>query len=356
MSQTLTLPTGATRTTDTTPTRIRTAVSLYSLQDSYARGRLDLRGALEFVADTGAEGVELISDQMITGTPFPTDETVAGWHSALEASGLEPVCNDIFINSTIYRNRTLRVPEQVELLKRDLDVSKRLGFDLVRLVSDTSPEVTEAALPYAEKIGVTMALEIHAGMSFQGTLTRQWIEMMRRVQSERLGLVVDLGIFCHRHPMVSTDYFRTIGLSPAVAEKIDELYTTHGDTLRLFSDSSDHGMNFPPELTALFRSPVDGEYAFFSTGYENTPLDVLDEYVPYIRHIHGKFFEMLPDGTEYSIDYPAILTRLNQLGYDGYIASEYEGNRFTPIDQPVDDQGQVRAHQAMLAAHLNDGK
>jgi len=51
-----------------------------------------------------------------------------------------------------------------------------------------------------------------------------------------------------------------------------------------------------------------------------------------------------------------VITRLNQLGYDGYIASEYEGNRFTPIDAPVDDQGQVHAHQAMLAAHLNDGK
>ncbi|QGF23424.1 sugar phosphate isomerase/epimerase family protein [Raineyella fluvialis] len=336
--------------------QIKTAVSLYSLQDSYARGRMDLAGALAFVADTGAQGVELISDQMITGTPFPTDETVATWRTALDASGLQPVCNDIFINSTIYRNRTLRVPEQVELLKRDLDVSKRLGFDLVRLVSDTSAEVTEAALPYAEQIGVTMALEIHAGMSFQGSLTREWIEMMKRVQSERLGLVIDFGIFCDRHPRISTDYFRSIGLTPAVADKVNDLYEANGDTRRIFGTSFGHGMNFPEELTSLFRSPIDGEYAFFSTGYENTPLDVLDEYLPYTRHFHGKFYEMLPDGTEYSIDYPTILTRLNRLGYDGYIASEYEGNRFTPIDQPVDDQGQVRAHQAMLAAHLNDGK
>lgn len=65
---------------------------------------------------------------------------------------------------------------------------------------------------------------------------------------------------------------------------------------------------------------------------------------------------MLPDGSEYSIDYPKILSRLNRLGYDGYVSSEYEGNRFVPVDRPVDDQGQVRAHQAMLAAHLNDGK
>lgn len=335
--------------------QIKTSVSCYSLQDSYARGRLDLPGILDFIASTGSQGVELISDQMIKGTPFPSEETVAVWRGALEKSGLAPVCNDIFINSTIYANRTLRVPEQVELLKRDLDVSKLLGFDVVRLVSDTSPEVTLAALPYAEQVGVTMALEIHAGMSFSSPVSARWIEMMKKVQSPYLGLVIDFGIFCERHPRVSTNYFKSIGLSPAVADKIDELYAANGDTLHAFG-SFGHRTEFPEELTSLFRSPVDGEYSFFSTGYENTPLAALDEHLPYIKHFHGKFYEMLPDGTEYSIDYPKIIARLNQLGYDGYISSEYEGNRFVPVDEPVDDQGQVRAHQAMLAAHLNDGK
>jgi sugar phosphate isomerase/epimerase len=335
--------------------RISTAVSMYSLQDSYARGRLDLAGALDFVASTGAEGVELISDQMIPGTPHPSEDTVTAWRRALDASGLRPVCNDVFLNSTLYANRTLRVPEQVAMLEHELDVSKRLGFDLVRLVSDTSAEVTLAALPHAERIGVSMALEIHAGMSFQGVKTRQWIEMMRSTQSAHLGLVVDLGIFCHRHPRVSTEYFRGLGLTPAVAEAIDTIYAEHGDTLRVFSDGAG-GMVFPEDLTALFRGPVDAEYAFFSTGYENTPLDVLDEHAPYLRHVHGKFFEMLPDGTEHSIDYPAVLARLNSIGYDGAVACEYEGNRFAPIDAPVDDQGQVAAHQRMLAAHRDEGK
>lgn len=335
---------------------IKRAVSMYSLQDSYARGRLDLAGVLDFVREVGATGVELISDQMITGTPHPSEETVRRWRTLLEASGLEPVCNDIFINSSLYANRTLRPSEQVDLLKAELDVSKRLGFDLVRLVSDTSPEVTEATLPYAERLGVTMALEVHAGMSFGGTLTAQWIDMMRRAQSEYLGLVVDFGIFCDRHPRVSTNYFRSIGLTPAVAAKVEALYLEHGDTLRLFAEGGDHGMNFPPELTSLFRGPVDGEYSFFSTGYESTPLDVYDRYHPYVKHFHGKFFEMTDEGVEYSIDYPSILAHLNRLGYDGYIASEYEGNRFVPVDEPVHDLEQVRRHQAMLAAHLNDGK
>ncbi|GAA3340180.1 hypothetical protein GCM10017714_18850 [Curtobacterium pusillum] len=333
---------------------IKTSVSLYSLQDSYARGRLDVPGALQFVASTGATGVELISDQMITGTPFPSDETVKRWRAALEASGLAPVCNDIFINSTIYRNRTLRVDEQVELLKREVCVSKQLGFDLVRLVSDTSPEVTEATLPYAESIGVTMALEVHAGMSFTSPLTRRWIEMMRRAQSDRLGLVIDFGIFCDRVPRVSKDYFLSIGLNPQVGEKVDELYAREGDTLHAFgSGFGGEGSMFPAELSDLFRGEVDSEYSFFSTGYENTPLEVLDEYLPYVKHFHGKFYEMTDAGSEYSIDYDKILGFLDARGYDRYVSSEYEGNRFTPEGKAVHDQEQVRAHQAMLLAHID---
>ncbi len=333
--------------------RIKKSVSLYSLQDSYARGRLDLAGVVDFVAGTGASGIELISDQMIVGTPFPSEDTVRDWRAILDRSGLAPVCNDIFVNSTIYRNRTLRVREQVELLERELDVSKRLGFDLVRLVSDTSPEVTEGALQHAERIGVTMALEVHAGMSFGGAVTRRWIEMMRRVQSTHLGLVIDAGIFCQRVPRVSRVYFESIGLSPQVADKVDALYARHGDTARIFGDTFTGGrLDVPADLEELYASPVDAEYAFFSTGYENTPLDVLDEYAQYLRHVHGKIYEITDDGVEYSIDYPAVLSRLDAIGYDGFVSTEYEGNRFVLIDQPVHDQQQVVAHQRLLTSYL----
>jgi len=44
------------------------------------------------------------------------------------------------------------------------------------------------------------------------------------------------------------------------------------------------------------------------------------------------------------------VAHLDKLGYDGYIATEYEGQRFVPLDQPVDELEQVRRHQALLAS------
>lgn len=332
--------------------QIKRAVSMYSLQDSYARGRLDLGGVLEFVTSLDA-GVELIGDQMIKGAPNPSEETLYAWDALVDRLQPTLVCNDIFINSTLYKNRVLRPDEQLALLEADLRLSKRLGFSLVRPVSDTAPAVLEAALPLAEKLGVCMAPEIHAGMSYEGTLTAEYLRMMERLQSEYLGIVVDLGIFCQRLPRVWSNYFRSLGATPEVIDWVERCYVENGDTLRVFADGSDHGMKFPPELTSLFRSPIDGEFTFFSTGYENTPWAQYDRWADYVKHIHGKFYEMTDAGDEYSIDYPGVIAHLTELGYDGYIASEYEGQRFVPVGEFVDDTDQVRRHQQYLKSLID---
>ncbi|HBX68886.1 MAG TPA: hypothetical protein DEH25_05745, partial [Chloroflexi bacterium] len=73
-----------------------------------------------------------------------------------------------------------------------------------------------------------------------------------------------------------------------------------------------------------------------------------------IFHIHGKFWEMLPDNTEFSIPYEEIIPVLVEGGYTGYISSEYEGNRWLHDALPVDSTAQVRRHQMMLKNLLNE--
>ncbi len=325
------------------------SVSMYSLQDSYAYKRLDLGGVLRFVTDLGA-GVELISDQMIKGAPHPSEATLAEWDALVAETGATLVCNDIFVNSTLYKNRVLRPDEQLALLTADLELSHRLGFPMVRPVSDTDTNIIEAALPVAEKLGIVMAMEVHAGMSYTAPLTASFIELCERTKSPWLGLTVDLGIFNYRLPRVWVNYFRSLGVSEPVIEWVEKCYLDNGDTYRVFQGGRAHGQNFPEELTRLFRGPLDGEFSFFSSGYENTPFEMFDTYAHLTRHIHGKFYEMTDEGTEYSIDYAAIVAHLAEVGYDGYISSEYEGQRFVPQGEFVDDTDQVRRHQAMLTA------
>ena len=76
--------------------------------------------------------------------------------------------------------------------------------------------------------------------------------------------------------------------------------------------------------------------------------------MPYIFHIHAKFYEMLDDGTEYSIPYDKIVAVLIEGGYNGYLSSEYEGNRHIQDAFPVDSVEQVRRQHAMFERLLGE--
>ena len=339
---------------------IKKGVSLYSLQDAYGRGGLGLEGCIAAVEKMGAQGIEILSDQMIRGAASASEQTLAEFDAIMERHPLQRVSNDIFINSSLYKNRWLTTEEQVELLSADLRLTHRMGFPLVRLVSRTDPAVIRPVLPLAERLGVSMAVEVHAGMSFDHPLTAAWIKEMKELDNPHVGLVVDFGIYCHRHPRVAANYFRSLGVSEDVIAYIDDIYERGSDSRQAFprdpsSPDADRYL-FPDDLTRLFKHPLDEFYAMMSSGYENTPLDTLDEYLPWIKSFHAKFWEITEEGEEYSIDYGRIFTRLNRLGFDGYVCSEYEGQRFVIPGEPIKDLEQVGLHQDLMSRHIDDGK
>jgi hypothetical protein len=58
---------------------------------------------------------------------------------------------------------------------------------------------------------------------------------------------------------------------------------------------------------------------------ENHDPKELIEHMPYVIHIHGKFWEMTEDNEEPNLNYKGVLPVLVQEGYEGYISAEFEG-------------------------------
>lgn len=326
---------------------IKTAVSLYSYQDEFARGKMTLEDCLRELAQQGVEGVELISDQMLKNAPFVSDEEVAHWKELLEKYNLFPSCNDIFLNTKLYRNRMLTPKENLQLLKNELILANKLGFKLVRLVSLTPTDIIEDALPLAEELDVVMALEVHGGMGLDHPETKKFTDIMFRVNSPYLGLVVDTGIFCRKHPRVSTEFFLQQGLNKELADFIDNEFAEGRDVLHI-----SHPGTAPAHVQAMIKSKTDQEYLIFAGGYEITPFSDLDKYLPYVKHFHGKFWEVTDEGIEYSIPYDQFISYLKEKNFNGYIASEYEGGRFALPGTEIDAVSQVRAHQNMLKKYI----
>lgn len=327
---------------------IKRSVSMYSLQDNYARGKMTLEDIFKFLSDLGA-GVEFISDQMLKQTPHPCEEDLQAWDALVKKYDVELVCNDIFINTCLYKNRTLTTKEATKALIEELKLANRLGFKLVRLVSMTPPEIIEPALPYMEKYNVAVGLEVHAGMSFDNPMTKAYVDVMKRLNSPYVGLVIDTGIFCRRHPRVSTNYFRNLGVNEDVIRYIDNIFASGTDVKQFYKA---HG-GMPEDLKKLFKCEQDEVYAMFADGYESSEFTILDEYMPYIKHFHGKIFEMTDEGVEYSIPFDELIKYLDEKNYNGYISTEYEGNRFTLPGVEMKEKENIIMHQQMLKKYID---
>lgn len=329
--------------------KIKRGMSLYSFQHQYVTKNMNLEDMFKFM-DEHKIGMEILGDQVIKNSPTPSEEVYKQWDELREKYPVVPVCNDIFINMNIFKNRTLTTKECTKMLEQELIMSHRLGFPMVRLVSLTPPEVVEPALPLAEKLNIVMALEVHAGMGFDNPKTMAFVDLIKRTQSPYLGLVLDTGIFCRRIPRVGANYFRHFGTSEEVIKYIDGIFESGTDTLHYFQKTG----GVPEELKSLFKSDIDAEYTEISTTYENNDISILDEYMPYIKHIHGKIYEITEDGVEYSIPYKEIVDYLVKAGYEGYISTEYEGNRLTLPGHPIVEVEQVLGHQKMLKEYIGE--
>ena len=324
--------------------RIKLGVTLYSLQDEYVWGKLSLEGCLAELQKMGAEGVELLGDQMIPNSPFPEEGFYEVWHRWLAQYQLKPVCNDIFINSTLYRNRRLTTKEAIAALKAEIVHAHKMGFEIVRLVSQTPNNIILPCLEFAEEHNVQMALEIHAGSSgIDAPGSQEFIDIMTKANSPYIGLVFDMGLFCRKYPRVIREYYRREGVASGLLDYVDAVFADDKD-MRSLRDKSG--------LEKYGRIPIDDEYWDYVTHFENNPLEIMLPYLRYVKNMHGKFYEMTDEGIEYSVPYDQIIALLKSNGYDGFICSEYEGNRFVPAGVEVKGVDQLARHHQMLRGYI----
>jgi sugar phosphate isomerase/epimerase len=326
---------------------IKRSVSLYSFQEEYFHRRMTLEEIIASVASLGIPGIEILGDQMIRGYPNIPDEFIKLWHGWMDKYGVTPVCLDNFLDWNKYKGRVMTVDEQVDSMTLDILNASKLGIPIIRVIHDVKPIILEKLAPAAEKYKVKLALEIHAPSDMDTPFEQELYEMFRRVQSPYLGFAVDFSLYTKRLPRVVSERYQREGMKPEIIEYLVNGYNSH--TLQ-----SPQAKPLPQVIMEMGGREVDIMWAFMGTHMiSSDPRKMLD-YMPYIHHIHGKFWEMLPNYTEFSIPYEEIIPILVEGGYSGYISSEYEGNRWIHDALPVDSTEQVRLHQVMLKNLLKE--
>lgn len=348
---------------------IKRSVSLYSYQDEYYLGKLDLEGCLRETAATGATGVELLAEQMIKKFPLPIETQTFRdqWFDWMKKYNLTPSCYDAFLENHLYDNRTLTLKEQVNMMKRDLHLASLLGFPVIRTLVSTPMDVIEGSLPYAEEVGVKIGIEVHAPFSLNSGWADGYMEMINRTGTKHFGFIPDMGIFCKNIPDVVRDKARRHGAKEECIKIVDDAYANRvakGFTkikydLNLGKANMEYRMaNGMAEMMDAVKAagggPADLEYAGSSFTYSwSDPQDIIDN-IDLIFHTHAKFYNVHEDLTETAVALPEVIEAYKKAGYTGFLSSEYEGGEHLRMDLDVDSIEQVRRHQAAMAKCIGE--
>lgn len=331
---------------------IKRGVSLYSLQDTYYNRNIDLEGMVKFVSEElGATGIELLAEQSPVGSyPNPSDKDVDWWKDLMAKYGTEPVCMDSFIDWMLYKGRILTLKEQVQQMEQDLRLASRLGFKCIRVLCPVRAEVVEASASIAEYYNVKMGVEIHAPMSFDAPWMQRYFEMAERVGSPYIGVIPDFGIFQYQPNAIHKKQALAAGCRPEVVEGISEKYKEGFAVMAAYRAELEKKVGgFTPAEMGFAMSCARSAYS--------DPA-VLKEYKKYIMHFHGKFYEIDPETlTETGINYEEPLQVMKDMGYDGYICSEFEGQRFYQTDNYDDssyEKEELKLHHKMLKKMLGE--
>ena len=341
---------------------IKRSISLYSYQDEYYDGLLDLEGCLRETAKTGATGVELLAEQMIKKFPNPIEDEAfrENWFAMLKKYGLTPSCYDAFLENRIFQNRTLSLGEQVNMMKRDLRLASLLGFPVIRTLVSTPMDVIEGSLEYAEQVGVKIGLEVHAPFSLNSDWAEGYLSMIRKTGTKYFGFIPDMGIFCRNMPDVVRDQARRMGATEEGIKIVDEAFLKRVEKgfvkikydLDLGKANMEYRMangmaEMMEAIGKLGKNPANEWYANNSFTYSwSEPQDIIDN-IDVIFHTHAKFYNMHEDLHETAVALPEVIEAFKKAGYNGFLSSEYEGGEHLR-DVGVDSITQVARHQEAM--------
>jgi hypothetical protein len=321
--------------------KIRRGVSIYSYQRAMMEKGMSLRDCLEEMSDIGAYGVEYQTQAMPSEYPNVSNRFVDEWWKMMDQFGTVPDTLTGFVDSC-RRVNYMTVEENVAFLERDFIIAKKLGLTKIRLGPPLW--VIEKAIPVAEKYGIWMGLEIHSPMPLKSAYIDYVVKLAEK-HPTAIGFVPDMGIF-QKYPRPLT---RELAIRNGTLTRDIALY---------IEDSYRKGV--PKEDVAgkvKGMKPKTGDTAYVETVYRagascNDPKELIP-LIPYIKHVHGKCHEMTK-GNEFKdteMIYDDVIPVLIANGFEGYIATEFEGQRIGTWED-VDEIEEVRRHHVMLKRML----
>ena len=303
---------------------IKLATSLFSYAYEWNSGEYTLEDLIRKTRELNlGTGLEIIGFQSLRNFPYISDEQVREVKGLLDKYEFEFVALDANIDVGLQRNKPMDIDQTVEYIKPQITAAQKLGFPILRCQTTAPAEVYKKLVPFAEKANVVMGIELHTPYSVDHPSVIKMREMFEEVDSQYLGFVPDMGTCMHAIPDALLTSFKEAGVTDEMIDVTKEIWLKDIPTPQKFQELGPKVARMgatPPQIGRL-------NMAFSMNGRQ--PVEKWAEIIPWTVHLHGKFYGFDEKGDEKSIDYEKIFKTFIDGGYNGYIASEYEGSAFT---------------------------
>jgi hypothetical protein len=322
--------------------KVKRGVALYSYQEEYFMRTMSVEDCLRQLSDIGAYRIELLAEMMVPDFPNPSNAWVDQWHGWVDKYKLVPTCYTQFIDSMRTKTHTLTVEEGVQTMLRDIRLAKRLGIPKIRALVGTPVDILEATVPHLEKENVWLGVEIHFPIPIHGHLTERLLKIADK--TDHFGFVPDFGIFQNKpNPYLRDRLVRDGVVTRDAALFIENAWENKTDKQKVLAEVKTMSGG------AGAAGYVENVYGIVS----QDPKDLLPM-MSKCRHIHGKTWGLTEACVDPAIDLTQVIPTLIKGGYDGDIATEYEGQRWVQDAEPFSAVEMVDRHQVMLRRLLGE--
>ena len=322
---------------------IKHSITFYGFGQKWKNKEYSFEDLFPIAARLGGDGIELVPVQMTPGYPFPSDEWVDHFKNLCAQYKLHPVCYSVYIDNGTHFGRIMTEEERIAFTINDMEYAKRLGFSIVRSQHALMPETLEKLLPYCEELGIHLAPEIHGPHVPSTPIWEEYCNLFERKNSDYIGVVPDFSSFNSAPPV---SFINTI--PDEVCNK--ELLQKARDLFEYTEQSLEEVLDFVMSNGGNEVDKAVVENKIFNMPhplYLRTKVDFdgLSKLLKYSKYIHGKFFYVDENLEAKGLDYPKLIERIKASGFDGFIASEYEGGAFDPN---INDEEQIARHIKMV--------
>jgi sugar phosphate isomerase/epimerase len=320
---------------------LRLGTTLFSFTNEYHSRRYTVEQLINKVAELGlGPGLEILGFSHIREYPQVSNEFVMMFRRAVERNNLEPSCLSMNCDVMIHRARPMTLDESYEYHKAQIETAAKLRIPVAKTQVMVGPKLMARLAPLAERLDVKIGVEVHTPEAADSPNVVAFREAYEKIGSPYLGFVPDFGASVTAVPQCFVDHFRDSGIRGQLIDIALETWASQGSFAQRIG-------RYQQEERAAGAKDADIGAMFMIFGMlgRQEPEKWL-EIMPRVFHIHAKFY----DEHEPAIPFDELLPLFRDSGFNGYLASEWEGHAFT------DDEasGQLTALHERMRSILAD--